>query len=555
MAHAAEIILVSPQKYGTVVCKTYSASAGAEKLKDADVVKIAGISPNIDNCAGLISQFSFRAHRRLPQQVRNWMDPDDVVQENILLAMRAGETHIEGAGQKYSSHLYTKLQWGTSQLHTRVRRASRHAPTVEIDAPVPGAERGTPYQLEDTSALERLEADAAARSTVTAFRALVTALVNGPAAEQLKRDAVEHLVRVLLLSRKPVLFDLEPVQRALSAAAQDAAICYSDLKSCSDNDKIRKTLLRWIALRSIMTVGAENKLRCLECVKCDGQFSLTDVRNGVYFLEPAVCRSCYGQMQRDSRSCFAKHYSESDPACRLHCPDREVCREVTEEGTIMAKTKTKITGKLAEGLDELDKELAASKAASKTTGKAPKAPKQDQEVQSPVKAAKMDPDGPAPAELGGKWLWRAGSALRFVFRTIYEAGPSGLPKKKFEALFRAPDKAAGIPKGPLFGAGTADWMLKAMRKGYAGPHTNKTHTFGFSEEGGRYAFYDIKPVESTTVKTGRPPKGAAPTAPTEVGKTAGPEKTPTKKKKVKGKGDVKKTPEKAKKKKVEAPTE
>ena len=113
---------------------------------------------------------------------------------------------------------------------------------------------------------------------------------------------------------------------------------------------------------------------------------------------------------------------------------------------------------------------------------------------------------PAPKEVGGVWPFRDGTAMRRAFREIYAA--DGLTPKAFANLFRKADEKDGIKAGPLFGA-NHDFMLKVMRSGanrspwHGG--SVLTHTWRFSEEGGRYRIYDVKYVakKADTAKKSR----------------------------------------------------
>jgi hypothetical protein len=139
-------------------------------------------------------------------------------------------------------------------------------------------------------------------------------------------------------------------------------------------------------------------------------------------------------------------------------------------------------------------------------------------VEKPVEA-KAEPEElyPAPKEVGGVWPFRAGTAMRYVFQAIYEKA-NGMTPKQFEAMFAAPDKKAGTEAGPLFGVHAANsegnareqaakscaFLLKVMRSGancssWHGGST-LTHTWEFSEEGGRYKIYNVKYVKQTEKK-------------------------------------------------------
>ena len=506
------------------------------------MVQLSGISKNIDSCAGMLAQRASKTYRRIRDADKRWLDKDDLIQDTLVQALEAEQSFREGAGQKYSSHLFTRLQWASGRLHTSLLRGKRtpqtrdadgvpvFLDTVELDAPAGNDSRS--WQLADPGAVGRLE-DTAIGETQRekAFQRLVQSVEFSPVEKPLRFRAISHLVSVFLFGHRAAV---EPeVRETLALAAKNARIVYSDLCGCGTDEKCRKKLLQWAAGYAIMDSGAENKLRCLECVKCSGRFTLADVRAGSYYLEPGMCRSCYRHMQADSGTCFGKEYQRTDSACRLHCPDREVCRDVKKGRIVMGEKNggAVIDEALGKGLDELDAVEKPKKAKKKTpkaaavdtveaSGKKKKAEKASVKPdKSGKKAAVAKPvelpaegDPPAPPEVV-EWPFRAGSAKRFCFRACYK----GVSKKKFESFFQpgilsAEQKAAGIPQpkltaeekasgqkaGPLYGVAQHDFHLKVQRHGanmasWHGGNT-LTHTWRFSEEGGHYQIFDVKYV-------------------------------------------------------------
>lgn len=81
--------------------------------------------------------------------------------------------------------------------------------------------------------------------------------------------------------------------------------------------------------------------KVLECTLCSTAYSVQDVEQGLFFPSTGVCKSCYSAGQRSSRKvwCFGKldlrrghkivlkAYNPKAPECRLHCPDREICKQ------------------------------------------------------------------------------------------------------------------------------------------------------------------------------------------------------------------------------------
>lgn len=167
-----------------------------------------------------------------------------------------------------------------------------------------------------------------------------------------------------------------------------------------------------------------------------------------------------------------------------------------------------INDKLAKGLDELDKPATNKKAASAKPAKA--------ESAKPKKAAAekaAESDIPTPPKGVPVWPWRQGTAMQYIFMAIYFA-EGGMTPKKFDSLFAQADKKTGTKAGPLHTT-NRDFMLKVMRSGVNSSSWHGgsvlTHTWKFSEEGGRYRIYDVKYVgkakEPTPEKPGEKKAG------------------------------------------------
>ncbi len=271
---------------------------------------LTGTSEKIDSCAGLIRERAESTYNRIRETDRRWIDRDDLIQDNLVSAIKTEQDHCKKRGrrsQKFSTHLYNRIMWDSGHLILALSRQMRRASSLlELDAPLPDEETG--YVLPDTTAHEELVASAAVDDRVGAFKKLVVAVQTSTAYKREQFRAIEHLVRVMLFQRKgPEFGELDQeIQQTLVNAAKKSAISYSDIQGCGEDEGSRKKLLQWAAAAVIMEPGAENKLRFLECVKCRGGFTLTDVREKRYFLEPGMCRTCYGRMQANPQTCFGK---------------------------------------------------------------------------------------------------------------------------------------------------------------------------------------------------------------------------------------------------------
>lgn len=77
----------------------------------------------------------------------------------------------------------------------------------------------------------------------------------------------------------------------------------------------------------------------LRCLECDRQFTLLDVREGMYAGATGICLGCYIKMQKDGARCFGKKsdgrilgYDPKAIECSAFCPDREICKEFAISG-------------------------------------------------------------------------------------------------------------------------------------------------------------------------------------------------------------------------------
>jgi sigma-70-like protein len=432
------------------------------------VLKLTGVSPNIDSCAGLIAQKSSQAHYKIASYHKRWIDVEDLAQEALLTAWLAEKEWDKNKGAKYSSYLFQGLVWWAAHCHTLLSQQKQTIRgIVEIDAPVGNDPDGSlKYEVPDTSVCVEGELEC-----IKAFITLCRAV---------SERAVVVLVRGLLFSdlRKST----PELCQEIGRAAAQLRIGVQDLRVVFQSEKIRKKVLTLVSKDVRMSMGTEESLRVLECVECRGTFSIAAIREGRYFASTMTCRACHRKMLQSAESCFGKEYSETDLACQLHCPDRVVCKEF-KKGDVMVD-------KEAADLDDVDfsdvkedEEKAAPKEASKGKGKSKKEPKAAKKAKEP----KEEEEAP-PKEVGPRWPFKSGSMMRYCFQMAFEG-------VKVEALKAEVEKAG------------YSWakQLKALRKG--GPRNPRiavTHTWKLNEEGGRLKIYDLKYVGSKIMEA---PKG------------------------------------------------
>ncbi len=76
----------------------------------------------------------------------------------------------------------------------------------------------------------------------------------------------------------------------------------------------------------------------LQCIDCNGRFSILDVMAGKYVVETGICASCYRLRQKHPDTCFGKKtkgrklgYDETEIECQEFCADRHVCKKFVEK--------------------------------------------------------------------------------------------------------------------------------------------------------------------------------------------------------------------------------
>lgn len=467
-----------------------------------------GISPQIDSCAGLIAQQALRFYRRVAPEHQRWIDPEDLLQEALLEAVRAERKgrYQKNRGTKFSTYLYTGLFFDLSKTYADRLRVQKRSSKGVLELDAPRSEDDDRYlEIPDREAVpgERRERLRRAIFGLLAFCRAITPQ---------QRVTV---VKVLLCGKRASAADLADLKSTASVAARIGAK-WDDFSVLTEAKKSRKMALIQLLSSGILS-HEESDARVLECIGCSGQFTLGDVREGRYIVSTSTCRICYRELQRSAGSCFGKPkteeregYSENDVECRLHCQDRKVCRQFvnTQEKDKMATKKNDAEAQAEQELaevtfDETEEEEAPKpkKAAKKVKAAAPAAeekPKAAKKAASKKEEAEED-DDPAPAEVG-KWPFKGGNPPSWM-RYLWQSAYAGLKLKDFEAMLKAAGRSSEMEKWK-------NWL----RKGKNGLKTgNPTHTWKLNEEGGQLKIYAVKyhgPRERAE-RTESKPKGKA----------------------------------------------
>lgn len=444
---------------------------------------ISGITPDIDSCGGLIVQQTARTYNSIQAHNKRWLDPEDILQEGLIAALSASKSYRRGKGAKFSTYLYTGLKHHLARYRTSLSMEKRSlAGIVELDAPL-SSDSDTTMELAGSVGIDSQEEINCIKSFVSLCRA-----VSSP--------AIEVLVRGFLFSdpRKAT----PQLVAEISGAAQKLGVCLSDFQLLTGRgqgagENIRKKLLTAVVTEVRIHMGTEESIRCLECTECAGEFSIAAVREGRFIVSTMTCRTCYRKMQAapSSVSCFGKRkrpgkdgFSKAETECRLHCPDRKVCKQQIKELKKMGGNKNGSTDIDDVNFDDVEEKsktatAKADKPAKKKPAKAD-ATKTKKKADKPAKAAKPakakkakaeeEDDDPSPKEAGPRWPFKKGSSMRYVFQRMF----GGVNKK---ALQEEVEK--GGYNWPL--------QLKKMRQG-----KRKTHTWKLNEEGSTYKIYDLK---------------------------------------------------------------
>jgi hypothetical protein len=468
----------------------------------------SGISPQQpENLKKLVWRLATTAYQRMRPEHRRWIGAEDLAQEAYIGVLAAGRSYVAGRGQKLSTRAWTAAEWRLRHRLTYLGYHMRTAPggaLLELDAPV---RDGPSLEVPDKAAVG--DGERAYRCFVRTMQAI------GPV--ETAREAAGCLVSGLLLSRSAAL--RPEVNDLLVLAAKRSGVTFDELKTCAEDEQTRRKVLLWSSEAAIMDTGAE-KLRCLECVECEGLFTLAQIRQGIFHPEPMVCRVCYDRMAAGTESCFGKEYDPTAVECRLHCPDRHQCagyggkekRTMTEE-TVAAEAapetaadeavvvveRTSKAKRKRKPVPEADLKRRKPKAKAETAAvekpEKPVVKKKKKKIAKPVEEAVRkkkkakpvaveQPEAEAPPKSMVVWPWRRNSGLQDSFIACFH----GISAKRFEELFQR--SAKGRKKGRLAEYSHA-YMLKHMRAGKAGK-TETTHTWEFDESGGRYRIYNVK---------------------------------------------------------------
>src|SRR5581483_6971647 len=110
--------------------------------------RVAGISPLIDSCDGMIRKKVGDAFRRISPTNKRWLDEEDLLQELLLAAFLTEKNdYIHQTSRfrrrtktKFSTFLYRKLDWEVSGFVAGLRYQKRDAQGLELDAPLPSGD-------------------------------------------------------------------------------------------------------------------------------------------------------------------------------------------------------------------------------------------------------------------------------------------------------------------------------------------------------------------------------------------------------------------------------
>lgn len=434
-------------------------------------LQLKGISPKIDGCSNLILKKAFSSYQRLPAHHKRWLDPEDLLQESLLAALASEQKYRKDQHTKFSSYLFTGLDHHLMHLSTVLNQKKRSLPDgqlMELDAPV----------IDDSGAAQINNAAFGVQCTQDTQADCIKSFVT--LCRAVSQAAIVVLVRGFLFSdchrAQPEIY------QEIGNAAKKLGIGISVFSYLSSDEIIRRKCLTRISMDVMMELGTEAKLRCLECLECTGQFSLDAVRDGRFFVSTMTCRGCYKKMQAQPSelSCFGKlkqggreGYSEDDVECRIHCPDRVVCRSVSKQGVYMAKKKAVEDV----DLDDVKGTVKETKPKGKKTVAATKKAKRDVEEEDEL---------PVPSGMV-RWPFKRGSVMRYIFQTMYKGCNAKELEKEIEKTGH-------------------NWkfMLSVMRTGIGGRGSNKTHTFKLNEDGGRYKISNVKYIGEPIEKAPAP---------------------------------------------------
>ncbi len=456
-----------------------------------------GVSQKVDSCSGLIVQQALRTHRKLAEEHKRWIDPEDIIQEALMEAVRAEKRYKSDRKAKYSTYLHKGLFYDLRRTYTdRLRQKMRQsAGVVEIDAPI--ADGPDRLELPDGTPTVEVHHDRFKRAmgALECLCRAVTppvrvAIVEGLLLQRQVNYGKQLYANGLNRRYAPGVTLGDQIAKESAEAIAKTGVKFSDFEVFAEGEKIRKLALIQLLRNGIMGTG-ETDARLLECVRCSGQFPLSAVVEGNFSVATMTCGACYGEMKEDESLCFGKAktaerpgYSKKNIECRIHCIDRDICASNTVKGDrVMAKTKAAVVDEL-EGVDfdetsdegtdaEPVKAKASAKSGKKAVAKAEKPAK-------PAKVAKKAPvqeeeEDEAPKEVG-RWPFKNGSLMRWSFQSAYD----GIKRQEFDDSIKKMNKKPEV-------------FLKVLRNGKNGQKTGvPTHSWSLSEEGGRLKISNVK---------------------------------------------------------------
>ena len=504
------------------------------------------VSRRINPCKGLIYQKASQVYRRMAPENKRWIDPEDVLQDAMIAALRTQRSYKPDRGAKFSTYLFTGLDMAMSaRYYTPLRQQKRKGAVLELDAPIGEGEDVVFREIRSSDASQADVVEAVSSAVAVCRRALPSAAV--------------FFVGVLVSGRGRIrswnvdaVGGLEDICREYGMGRPEMALLMGT--------HANKAMALEGVVGAGLKLGAEEDAKVLECLTCQGMFSLAQVRTGQYSASSLTCKSCLMALQAEERTCFGRRkvvqrtrtvegYAEADAECRLHCRDRAACRKANREGERVMSPKEAIDELEDVSFDDVEAEepqATATRPATegKSSGKSEKAAKASKpakatkavktvkqakaakpakvekatkvvkaahrdrvEKAKDTKAAKaarpakerkgrevksaerMDPkvalkQGLIKLDEEGRDLpFKTGSMLRWVFNQL--AQPGGVELKALEAKIR---------KNGL----SPDFQLTVLRSGKSGdsglrPYPS-THTWKVEEEKGRIRVYDLKRI-------------------------------------------------------------
>lgn len=454
---------------------------------------LKGISPEIDSCVGMIRQQAAHTYRHISPIHRRWLDPEDLIQEGLLAAVQTSQKfdpcrHLlpirsaDGSKAmakpiKYSSYLHNGLHFHLSKIASPLRQQKRVlAGVLELDAPKP--EGRSSLQLPDTASTpEEIQ------GAVTAFLDLCMGM---PA------PGVILLVRGFVLGTwaEHGLHQEIQIITKISEMAEHKGTSPLALRLLSQHQEAQKMLLTQLVESDIIDLGHDMDARILECTNCAGMFPLVAIRTGRFVVPTMTCKTCYTALEQSPLACFGKQYSTEAVECRLHCPDRYVCRAVSQNQSGVSPMTSEATAQAAEDLKDVDLSDVQPTPSKKKPAKAKPNGAAQASAPSPAKkkaAAKPEPkpkaakpakqeEDPPPPECGPRWPFKRNSIRGYAFaRALKGVKASELKEIVEKQKFNW------------------DLVLRNLRRA---PHTsaavNRTHTWSLSEEGGRLKIHSVK---------------------------------------------------------------